>query len=461
MRRTDADPFGTADARPRTRISTWFLILFALALAGGSTLGVSKLVHRVDTARQAQLVISALGSAHNEAALIPWGTQAGRSRADVVSELNAEYMTVAAELRQLARLDSSPALRRIGELSAAHFRVLERLVGIVPGSDTQGNTYDRDVVVPSLSLLQTELEQEGARLAKVAASTITTTIAGTAAAMLGTLAIIALLFWRVSRVEAKRRIEAETTRFAIERHDRLREVDRTKDEFVATVSHELRTPLTSIRGYLELIDEESVSPQAREFLSVIQRNSERLVSLVGDLLFVAQDDSGKLELELELALAPLRPGELVEEAIASARPTADERQINLVGHVENIPDISGDRARLSQLLDNLLSNSLKFTPNGGRVDVRLKLEPDGSTAFEFQDNGIGIPKTEQDSLFQRFFRADAATQNVIAGTGLGLSIVKGIAEAHGGSVSVESDQGNGATFRVVLPPSTNALPAVA
>jgi signal transduction histidine kinase len=457
MRLTDADPFGTADARPRTQISTWFLILFALALAGGSTLGVSKLVHRVDHARQAQLVISAIGSNHNAAALTPWGTQAGRSRADVVSELNAEHMTVAAELHQLARLDSSPAPRRISELSAAHFRVLERLVGIVPGSDAQGNAYDRDVVAPSSSLLETELQQEGARLAKVAASTITTTIAGTAAAMLGTLAIIALLFWRVSRVEAKRRIEAETARLAIERHDRLREVDQTKDEFVATVSHELRTPLTSIRGYLELIDEENVSPQAREFLRVIQRNSERLVSLVGDLLFVAQDDAG----QLELALAPLRPGELVEEAIASARPTADERQINLVGHVEDIPDISGDRARLSQLLDNLLSNSLKFTPNGGRVDVRLKLEPDGSTAFEFQDNGIGIPKTEQGSLFQRFFRADAATQNFIAGTGLGLSIVKAIAEAHGGSVSVESDQGSGATFRVVLPHSTNALPAAA
>jgi signal transduction histidine kinase len=113
------------------------------------------------------------------------------------------------------------------------------------------------------------------------------------------------------------------------------------------------------------------------------------------------------------------------------------------------------------LLDNLLSNSLKFTPTGGRVDVRLKLEPDGSTAFEFQDNGIGIPKPEQDRLFKRFFRADAAMHNAIAGTGLGLSIVKAIAEAHGGSVSVESAEGEGATFRVVLPVSTDALPAAA
>jgi signal transduction histidine kinase len=459
MRKTAADSIGTADASPRTRISTWFLILFALALAGGSTFGVSRLVHRIDTARQAQLVISAIGSDHNAAALTPWGTQAGRSRADVARELKAEHMTIAADLDQLTRLDSSSGPRRIRELSAEHFRELERLADIVATRpDAEANAFDRIDVAPSLRILNARLQQEGERLAAVASSTIKTTIAGTAAAMLGTLAIIALLFWRVSRVEAQRRIEAETTRATIERHDRMREIDRTKDEFVATVSHELRTPLTSIRGYLELIDEdEGVSPESREYLGVIQRNSDRLLSLVGDLLFVAQDDAG----QLELALAPLRPRELVEEAIASARPTADARQIRLVAHVEDIPDISGDRARLSQLLDNLLSNSLKFTPTGGRVDVRLKLEPDGSTAFEFQDNGIGIPKPEQDRLFKRFFRADAAMNDAIAGTGLGLSIVKAIAEAHGGSVSVESDEGEGATFRVVLPVSTNALPAAA
>lgn len=457
--KTPADRTGTAEARHRTRISTWFLILFALALAGGSTFGVSRLVHRIDTARQAQLVISAIGSDHNAAALTPWGTQAGRSTADVARELKAGHMTIAAGLDQLTRLDSSSGPRRIRELSAEHFRELERLADIVATRpDAEANAFDRIDVAPSLRILNARLQQEGERLATVASSTIKTTIAGTAAAMLGTLAIIALLFWRVSRVEAQRRIEAETTRATIERHDRMREIDRTKDEFVATVSHELRTPLTSIRGYLELIDEdEGVSPESREYLGVIQRNSDRLLSLVGDLLFVAQDDAG----QLELALTPLRPRELVEEAIASARPTADARQIRLVVNVEDIPDISGDRARLSQLLDNLLSNSLKFTPTGGRVDVRLKLEPDGSTAFEFQDNGIGIPKPEQDSLFKRFFRADAATHNAIAGTGLGLSIVKAIAEAHGGSVSVESAEGEGATFRVVLPVSTNALPAAA
>ncbi len=459
MRKTAADAIGTAPACSRTRISTWFLILFALALAGGATFGVSLLVHRIDTARQAQLITARIGSDHNAAGSIPWGTKSGRSRAEVARELKAAHTTIAAEVDQLARLDSSSAPERIRELSADQFRKLEKLADLVATRrDAEASAFDRIASAPSLQLLTAQLQQEGKRLAAVAGSTIKTTIGGTAAAMLGTLAIIALLFWRVGRVEAQRRIEAENTRATIERHERLREIDRTKDEFVATVSHELRTPLTSIRGYLELINEdESVSPESREFLSIIQRNSDRLLNLVGDLLFVAQDDAGRLE----LALAPVRPRELVEEAVASARPHADARQINLVAHVENIPDINGDRARLAQLLDNLLSNALKFTRTGGRVDVRLKLEPDGSTAFEFQDNGIGIPKAEQNDLFKRFFRADAATDNVIPGTGLGLSIVKAIAEAHGGSVSVESDEGEGATFRVVLPISTYALPAAA
>jgi signal transduction histidine kinase len=458
MPRTADEGIGTASACSRTRVSTWILILFALALAGGATLGVSRLVHRLDIARQAELIISTIGSDHNAAAFIPWGTQSGQSTTDVASQLKAAHTSITGEFDQLARLDSSSAPGRIRELSADQFRELERQADIVATrSDAEANAFDRDVVAPSLRILNLRLDQEGGRLATVAASTIKTTILGTAAAMLGTLAIIALLFWRVGRVEAQRRIEAETTRLTIERHNRLREIDRTKDEFVATVSHELRTPLTSIRGYLEMIEEESVSPEAREFLTVIQRNSDRLLSLVGDLLFVAQDDAG----QLELVLAPLRPRELVEEAIASARPAADARQIRLFVLVEDIPDINGDRARLAQLLDNLLSNSLKFTPIGGRVDVRLKLEPDGSTAFEFQDNGIGIPKLEQNDLFKRFFRANAATDNVISGTGLGLSIVKAIAEAHGGFVSVESDEGEGATFRVVLPASTNALPVAA
>jgi signal transduction histidine kinase len=267
---------------------------------------------------------------------------------------------------------------------------------------------------------------------------------------------IAFLFMLIVRSRARdAAVESEALR---ERNSKLREIDRTKDEFVATVSHELRTPLTSIRGYLELMeDEEGISMQGREFLGVIDRNSERLLRLVGDLLFVAQDDAGLLELDL----TAVRPRELMEQAVASARPAAEARRITLSAHALNVPDVMGDSGRLSQMLDNLLSNSLKFTPPGGRVDVRLNRDAAGSTVFQFQDTGIGIPKPEQDRLFKRFFRADAAARNVVPGTGLGLSIVKLIAEAHGGSVSVESDEGKGATFRVVLPLSPHVLPAAA
>jgi signal transduction histidine kinase len=113
------------------------------------------------------------------------------------------------------------------------------------------------------------------------------------------------------------------------------------------------------------------------------------------------------------------------------------------------------------LLDNLISNALKFTPPGGRVEVRLSSTDAGSTVVEVADTGIGIPKAEQDKTFERFYRASAATKNAIAGTGLGLAIVKLTAEAHGGTVSVESNEGEGSTFRVVLPLQAKLVPAAA
>ena len=135
-------------------------------------------------------------------------------------------------------------------------------------------------------------------------------------------------------------------------------------------------------------DEEGISSQGREFLSVIDRNSERLLRLVGDLLFVAQDDAGLLELDL----APVRPHQLMEDAVASARPAVEARRINLSTQAKNVPDVMGDPGRLSQMLDNLLSNSLKFTPPGGRVEVRLSRDAMGATLFEFRDTGIGTPR---------------------------------------------------------------------
>ena len=262
---------------------------------------------------------------------------------------------------------------------------------------------------------------------------------------------------RLLAAEQSARTEAERARGALTRqnsdlvrlNERLVELDRLKDEFVALVSHELRTPLTSIRGYLELIREGKagrITKRQENFLDVMNRNSERLLRLVSDLLFVAQAESGNVTLELE----PLDVGELARDAVDTARPLATKKAIDLNLDAGESLLVSADRARLFQLLDNLLSNALKFTPEGGRVDVLLSAE-NGHAVLEVADSGIGIPQAEQARLFERFYRASTATEQAVPGTGLGLAIAKAIVEAHGGRIGVESDEGTGARFRVELP----------
>jgi PAS domain S-box-containing protein len=232
-------------------------------------------------------------------------------------------------------------------------------------------------------------------------------------------------------------------------NEQLRELDRMKDEFVALVSHELRTPLTSILGYLELVlegDVGEVSDDQEHFLSIIERNAQRLLRLVGDLLFVAQIEAGKLAIERDAVdlLAVAR------DCIEAQQPRAAEKEIELGLDGIEVVGFQGDRVRLAQLLDNLVSNAIKFTPEGGRVDVRLS--PDnGHVHLAVSDTGMGIPRDEQGRLFERFFRASGATQKAIQGTGLGLTISKAIVVAHGGSISVESEEGRGTTFVVDLP----------
>jgi signal transduction histidine kinase len=243
--------------------------------------------------------------------------------------------------------------------------------------------------------------------------------------------------------------EADAARVKLaEQNDQLRQLDRLKDDLIALVSHELRTPLTSISGYLELLmeGEESFSEDQRAFLDVIDRNAERLLRLVTDLLFVAQAQAGRLTLDqAELDLC-----ELVEEAVTAALPVAEERKIMVSYRPSVGAFVRGDRVRLAQVIDNLLSNALKFTPPGGVVRVSVRVA-DEEVALEVADNGIGIPEDQQTELFDRFYRARSAVKKAIQGTGLGLSIVKAIAEAHGGSVSVASLEGEGSVFRVVLP----------
>jgi signal transduction histidine kinase len=229
-----------------------------------------------------------------------------------------------------------------------------------------------------------------------------------------------------------------------------RELDRLKDEFVATVSHELRTPLTSMLGFLEMVREGEAGellPDQERFLAIVHRSSERLQRLVGDLLFVARLDAGGLQLQLEDGV-PLE--EVVAEGVEASRPEAWSHEVMLDLEQNGPVAVRGDRERLGQLVSNLISNAVKFTPAGGKVTARVFAEG-GHGVVEVEDTGIGIPQAEQERLFQRFFRASTATDQAIPGTGLGLAITKAITEAHDGTISVRSAPGEGTTFRVELP----------
>jgi signal transduction histidine kinase/HAMP domain-containing protein len=232
-----------------------------------------------------------------------------------------------------------------------------------------------------------------------------------------------------------------------------REVERMKDEFSALVSHELRTPLTSIIGYLELLRDDAEGngddPAARQraqFLRVVDRNARRLLRLVGDLLFVAQVEAGKLSLEegdVDLEA-------VARESVEAAAPRARDGGVELTLEAEPAGTVRGDGDRLGQALDNLVSNAIKFTPAGGRVVVRLGR--DGDTAvLEVSDTGIGISEADMQQLFQRFFRTQRATSAAIPGVGLGLTIAQAIVHGHEGRISVQSLDGEGTTFRIELP----------
>jgi two-component system, sensor histidine kinase and response regulator len=254
-------------------------------------------------------------------------------------------------------------------------------------------------------------------------------------------------------VTARKQAEADREALLAQaqlQNERLRELDRMKDEFVALVSHELRTPLTSIRGYLELLLDESerlaFDPTHLDWLAVIDRNSDRLLALVEDLLLKAQVNAGKVLLSVsEIDLAAV-----VEQSAKTGAPVASTRGITLTSSVEPLPPVSADPVRVGQVIDNLISNALKFTPAGGRVEVRAWLH-EGRARVAVSDTGHGIPSDEQERLFDRFYRTSKAQADAVPGVGLGLSISKAIVEAHGGTIDYTSAEGAGSTFAIELP----------
>jgi len=251
------------------------------------------------------------------------------------------------------------------------------------------------------------------------------------------------------RAELAAREAAERAQFKLaEQNIRLQELDEAKTQFLATMSHELRTPLTSIVSFTELImdDEHELSPETVSSLSVIQRNAERLLRLVGDLLLLDRLEAGVIPLEL----SAVSVSDLVTEAVRSTSATAAERSITVQVSATAGPPVQADRLRLQQVLDNLLSNAIKFSRQDGRIEVGASR--DGQMwRIDVADDGIGIPADELGRLFGRFVRASNARTAGLPGTGLGLSVVKAITELHGGSVEVRSTMGHGTTLSVYLP----------
>jgi PAS domain S-box-containing protein len=249
----------------------------------------------------------------------------------------------------------------------------------------------------------------------------------------------------------ERLLEAERdVRRAIEdQNERLRELDRLKSDFVANVSHELRTPLTSIMGFAELLtDGESggLSDEQAEYLAVIRRSSERMLALVTDLLLLSRLETRSIPIEWAEVSVP----ELVRESTGELSNAARTKGVLVTDACDDGPPARGDHMRLRQVLDNLVSNATKFTPEGGSVAVRATHDDQG-WHIAVTDTGIGIPADEVPRLFDKFFRASNARDGNVPGTGLGLAISHAIVELHDGHLTVESVLGEGTTITVHLP----------
>ncbi len=224
---------------------------------------------------------------------------------------------------------------------------------------------------------------------------------------------------------------------------------RLRDELIASVSHELRTPLTSIIGYSELmadLDDGDLSRRARKLLAVIERNAERELQLVDDLLTIAYLDDNRLRIDRRSVQLLTIARRVVDDAGLRAR----QRGLELRLVEADVPPVHGDFYRLVQVLENLLTNALKFTGPGGRVDVAV-LDDGPMGVVEVRDTGIGVSPEEKMRVFERLYRAPSAVRSQAQGAGLGLPIVRAIVEGHGGTVEVESEVGVGTTVRVAIP----------
>ena len=247
---------------------------------------------------------------------------------------------------------------------------------------------------------------------------------------------------------------AEASSAVLVLHDitELRRLERVRRDFVANVSHEFKTPLTAIQGFAETLLGGALDDKANRtrFVEIIREQSQRLTRLTDDLLKLSRIEAGRLDLESH----PVSVAALVNGCVESARLKAESKSIQItVGLPEDIPCIRGDAVQLGEVLQNLVDNGLQYTPPGGQIDVTA-YSNGHEVIFMVADTGIGIPESDLERIFERFYRVDAARSREAGGTGLGLSIARHIVDAHGGRIWVESAVGQGSRFRFSIDSTT-------
>lgn len=232
---------------------------------------------------------------------------------------------------------------------------------------------------------------------------------------------------------------------------KLKELDRLKSNFLATMSHELRTPLTSVIGYSEMMLEGlggSLTPEQREYVGIIMEKGENLLQLITSVLDITKIEAGRVR----LALGDVDVGELIRESISTLLPLARKKSLNVVcDPAEGLPQAHWDSEKLRQCLVNLVSNAVKFTPEGGTVTVAAAPHPGDRIAITVADTGVGIREDDQPRIWDVFYQVDGSSTREYGGAGLGLAIVKSFVEAHGGEVKVSSVPDAGSTFTMILP----------
>jgi signal transduction histidine kinase len=256
----------------------------------------------------------------------------------------------------------------------------------------------------------------------------------------------------------EKRAELERLNGELERSNReleeanakLREVSDLKEEFLAVTTHDLRSPLTVISGVISFFSSGrlgELTPEQKNMVSMMERNTQSLIELVNDLLDSAKIESGSLTLEL----AAVEPAAVAREVYESMRPLAEQKGIALeLGVSDELPRAYADRQKLRRVLVNLVSNALKFTPRGGRVAVRAAEEGE-HLRFSVSDTGVGIPAEDVPRLFDKYEQARTRATRSEKGTGLGLYITRQLVELHGGQIKVDSEEGKGSTFSFTIP----------